>query len=150
MPGRGGAIARGDAAATTAASRSAAPVVAGMPDPEAGATLAVVARFNEAFNGHDVDAIMALMTTDCVFENTLPPPDGERFEGAAAVRSFWVRFFQSTPSACFETEEIFAAGDRCVVRWAFHWDDRGGHVRGVDVMRVRDGRVAEKLSYVKG
>jgi len=90
------------------------------------------------------------MTMDCVFENTLPAPDGERLTGTAAVRAFWERFFAATPNARFEAEEIFASGDRCVVRWIFHWDDRGGHVRGVDVMRVRDGRVAEKLSYVKG
>jgi hypothetical protein len=36
------------------------------------------------------------------------------------------------------------------VRWVFHWDTKGGHVRGVDVMRVRGGKVAEKLAYVKG
>jgi SnoaL-like domain len=47
-------------------------------------------------------------------------------------------------------EEIFAAGARAVVRWVFRWDDTGGHVRGVDVIRVRDGKVAEKLAYVKG
>jgi ketosteroid isomerase-like protein len=121
-----------------------------MIDDLAHATLDVIHRFNEAFNRHDVDAVMALMTADCVFENTLPPPDGERFEGAAAVRRYWERFFAATPAARFEAEEIFASDDRCVVRWVFHWDDRGGHVRGVDVMRVRDGRVAEKLSYVKG
>ena len=120
-------------------------------DDRTQATLAVIRCFNDAVNRHDVDRVMALMTEDCVFENTLPPPDGERFEGIAAVRGFWERFFRSTPTARFETEEIFAAGDRCVVRWVFHWDDStAGHVRGVDVMRVRDGRVAEKLSYVKG
>ena len=121
-----------------------------MADAVTRATLEVIDRFNEAFNRHDVDAVMALMTTDCVFENTLPPPDGERFTGSAAVRGFWERFFAATPGARFEAEEIFAAGDRCVVRWVFRWDDSGGHVRGVDVMRVRDGRVAEKLAYVKG
>jgi ketosteroid isomerase-like protein len=121
-----------------------------MPDAETRATLDVVHRFNEAFNRHEVEGVMALMTGDCVFENTLPAPDGERFEGAAAVRAFWQRFFQATPGARFETEEIFAAGDRAVVRWVFHWDARGGHVRGVDLLRVRDGKVAEKLSYVKG
>ena len=119
-------------------------------DPMAAATAAAVRRFNDAFNRHDVDAVMACMTADCAFENTFPAPDGERFEGAAAVRAFWERFFQSTPAARFETEELFAAGDRCVVRWLFRWDDQGGHVRGVDVMRVRDGKVAEKLAYVKG
>jgi len=121
-----------------------------MTDDLARATLDVVHRFNDAFNRHDVDAVMALITADCVFENTLPPPDGERFVGASAVRAFWERFFAASPYARFEAEEIFASGDRCVVRWVFHWDDRGGHVRGVDVMRVRGGRVAEKLSYVKG
>ena len=29
-------------------------------------------------------------------------------------------------------------------------DGSAGHVRGVDVLRVRDGKVVEKLSYVKG
>jgi hypothetical protein len=44
-------------------------------------------------------------------------------------------------------------GDRAVIRWRFSWletEGRRGHVRGVDVLRLRDGKVAEKLSYVKG
>ena len=48
----------------------------------------------------------------------------------------------------FEAEETFFAGDRVVQRWRYSWD--GGHVRGVDLFKVRDGKVAEKLSYVKG
>jgi ketosteroid isomerase-like protein len=115
-------------------------------------TLATIHRFNEAFNRHDVDAVMGLMTEDCVFDNTRPPPDGERMVGQAAVRAFWVGLFRRSPQARFETEEIFAAGDRCVVRWTYHWVKEGkpGHVRGVDIFRVQDGKVAEKLSYVKG
>lgn len=49
--------------------------------------------FNEAFGRHDVDAVMNLMTDDCVFENTLPPPDGDRYVGQADVRKFWQEFF---------------------------------------------------------
>jgi ketosteroid isomerase-like protein len=115
-------------------------------------TLDVVRQFTEAFNRHDVDAVMALMTQDCVFENTRPAPDGERVEGQHAVRACWERFFARSPHARFEAEEVFAAGDRCVVRWVYHWVREGvpGHVRGVDVFRVCHGRVAEKLSYVKG
>ncbi len=122
-------------------------------DPTTAATLDTVERFNAAFNQHDVDGVMALMTDDVVFENTTPPPDGERYEGQAAVRAFWERFFASSPQAHFETEDIFAGGDRCTVRWRYTWVDqegKPGHVRGVDVFRVRDGKVAEKLSYVKG
>jgi ketosteroid isomerase-like protein len=111
-----------------------------------------VERFNEAFNRHDVDAIMALMTPDCIFENTRPTPDGERIEGQERVRAFWEQFFGRSPQARFTAEETFAAGDRCVVRWRYDWvrDGKSGHVRGVDLFRVRDGKVAEKLSYVKG
>jgi len=131
---------------------------AAMPgDPKADAltksTVTAVNRFNEAFNRHDVDAVMAAMTKDCVFENTWPAPDGERYEGREAVRSFWEKFFRSSPNSVFKAEEIFAGGDRCVVRWRYEWvekDGKPGHVRGVDVVRVRDGKVAEKLSYVKG
>jgi len=115
-------------------------------------TLDAVRCFNDALNRHDVDAVMELMTDDCIFDNTRPPPDGERIVGQAAVRAFWVEFFRRSPQARFETEEILAAGDRCVTRWTYHWvkDGKPGRVRGADIFRVRDGKVAEKLSYVKG
>lgn len=124
-----------------------------IPDPETLATLAVARRFLDTFAGHDVDGVMAAMGEDCVFENTWPPPDGERHVGQVAVRRFWERFFRETPSATFETEEMFAGGARCVVRWLYRWrsaDGSTGHVRGVDLLRIRDGKVVEKLSYVKG
>lgn len=111
-------------------------------------TLDTIERFDTAFNAHDVDGVMALMTDDVLFENTSPFPDGERIVGQAAVRAYWTSFFANSPQAHFKAEEIFAAGDRAVVRWRYTWGD--GHVRGVDIFRVRDGKVAEKLAYVKG
>jgi ketosteroid isomerase-like protein len=116
-------------------------------------TLEALQRFNEAFARHDVDAVMAAMTADCLFENTYPPPDGERYVGQAAVRTFWERFFADSPHATFETEDTFACKDRALVCWRYRWveqDGKHGHIRGVDVFRVQDGKVAEKLSYVKG
>jgi ketosteroid isomerase-like protein len=117
----------------------------------------IVRRFNEALNAADVDGMMRCMTADCVFENTDPPPDGERFEGQAAVRAFWVAFFRSSSHAQIIVEEIFALGTaqegRCVMLWRYKWIDsvgQPGHIRGVDVYRLRDGLISEKLSYVKG
>ncbi|MGN6701274.1 MAG: nuclear transport factor 2 family protein [Thermomicrobiales bacterium] len=122
-------------------------------DTATATTLTTVERFNDALNRHDVDAVMALMTDDCVFENTYPPPDGERFIGQAAVRTFWEGMLRDSPAAHFTTEEIFATGDRCTGRWRYDYtraDGASGHTRGADIVRVRAGKVAEKLSYVKG
>ncbi len=116
-------------------------------------TIEVINQFNDAFNRHDVPAVMALMTEDCIFDNTYPSPDGTRLEGQEAVRHFWEEFFRSSPDAVFQSEEMFAHEDRCTIRWKYEWtnsDGSRGHVRGVDVLRVRNGKVAEKLAYVKG
>ena len=113
----------------------------------------LVVRFNQALNAGDVDEMMRLMTSDCVFENTYPPPDGERFAGQAAVCAFWEEFFRGSSQARLEIEELFTSGDRCVMRWRYQWVDaagQAGHIRGVDLYRFRDGLIAEKLSYVKG
>lgn len=104
-------------------------------------------RFQKAFDAQDVEAIMAAMTPDCVFEDT-SPPDGVRHVGTDAVRAAWTALFTASPDGAFETEEIIEAGDRVVVRWRYGWGD--GHVRGIDVFTVRDGLVVEKLAYVKG
>lgn len=113
----------------------------------------IVQKFNEALNAADVEAMLALTTEDTVFENTSPAPDGERFEGQAQVRAFWQDFFRGSDSARIETEEIVALGERCFMRWSYHWqgtDGEKGHIRGVDIYRLRDNLIAEKLSYVKG
>jgi ketosteroid isomerase-like protein len=115
--------------------------------------LALIVRFNDALNARDVDALMHLMTEDCVFENTYPTPDGTRYAGQAAVRSFWEDFVRGSTEARFEIEDLFGANERVVMRWTYHWIDpqgNAGHIRGVDVYAVRNGLIAEKLSYVKG
>lgn len=116
-------------------------------------SIRLVLEFHNALNRHDVPAMMQMMSADCVFENTFPAPDGERFEGKDAVTRFWEDFVRSSPQARIEIEEIFSLGSRCVLRWRYEWvDETGqpGHVRGVDLFRVEEGLITEKLSYVKG
>jgi ketosteroid isomerase-like protein len=109
--------------------------------------LEIVETFGAAWTDHDLDAALGLLTEDCVLDATGPSPDGTRHVGRAAIREAWDAIF-SDGSSRFEPEETFAAGDRVVQLWRYSWD--GGHVRGVDVFCVRNGKVAEKLSYVKG
>lgn len=120
--------------------------------PPAGSTLDVVTRFSDAVNRHDAAAVAALLTDDTVFENTGPPPDGTRVEGKIAVAAFWEKWLTANADAMFEAEDVVVAGDRCTVRWIYHKrrDGKPWHLRGIDLFTVRDGKVAAKLSYVKG
>jgi ketosteroid isomerase-like protein len=111
--------------------------------------LDLVDRFTAALNSHDLDAVLALVADDIVFESTTPPPDGARYEGRDAVARVWGEMLVTTPQARFSVEEQFSDGsERAVVRWRYDWGD--GHVRGVDIVRVRNGQLAESLAYVKG
>jgi ketosteroid isomerase-like protein len=107
----------------------------------------VVEAFGAAWADHDLNRALAMITDDCIFDATGPPPDGTCSVGLDAIRAVWAPIFHD-PSSRFEVEETIQASDRVVQRWRYIFD--GGHVRGVDLFGVRDGKVAEKLSYVKG
>lgn len=109
--------------------------------------------FNDAFNRHDVAAITRLISDDCVLETAMPAPDGERFEGKAAIAAYWERYVRAAPDARRSIEESFGFGHRCVIRWRCEWTDESGarrRVRGVDIFEEKDGAIREHLSYAKG
>ena len=64
-------------------------------------TTNTVRAFNSAFNSHDIDAVMALMTEDCIFENTSPSPDGSRHE-CAINRGRRPTFFEHADTSVLE------------------------------------------------
>jgi ketosteroid isomerase-like protein len=116
-----------------------------MSDPADAAS--VVAAFGAAWQAHDLDLALSLITDDCLFESTGPAPDGVQHKGRDEIRLAWQPIFDDTKSR-FTVEESVAFGDRVVERWHYSWD--GGHIRGIDLFKVRDGKVSEKLCYVKG
>jgi len=108
----------------------------------------IVLDFNEAFNRHDVSKIAELLRDDCIFETTNPAPDGSSYKGKGAITEYLQGFFHRSPQAHMEIEEIFGMGLHCILRWKYTWGD--GHVRGVDIFKIEEGLISEKLSYVKG
>ena len=110
-------------------------------------TASVVAAFGVAWQAHDLDKALSMITDDCLFEATGPAPDGTQHKGRDEIRLAWKPIFDDTESR-FEVEESLVSGDRVIERWCYSWNS--GHIRGVDLFRVRDGKVAEKLAYVKG
>ena len=115
------------------------------------ATLALITRFEGGFNTRDIDGMMADMTDDCVFEHVAPESVSfGRHEGQEAVRAVWESLDTHFPGYTIDVDDIFAAGDRCACRWTMRWPQEDGSQdtsRGVDIFTVRNGKVAEKLTY---
>ena len=112
----------------------------------------LVLEFTDAFNHQDVAAMMHLISNDCVFENTAPPPDGAVYSGKAQITQYYHDFFHQSPHAHLEIEEIFGLGFRCVMRWRYEWIDAAGkkrHLRGVDIFKIKEAAICEILSYTK-
>jgi ketosteroid isomerase-like protein len=107
----------------------------------------VVDRFGAAWAQHDLETALSMLTDDCLFDATGPSPDGTRFVGRDEIRVAWKPIFDDA-SSTFDVEQTIDLGDHVVGLWRYSWTD--GHVRGVDVFRVRNGLIAEKRSYVKG
>lgn len=119
-------------------------------DRESAQTAEILARFNQVFLSHDPSALQDLVADDCVIENTQPAPDGSRHEGKAACLQLWTGIATNS-DIWFETERIIARGDRGEIRWRLRWGPmHNDSVRGVNLMRVRDGQIVEAAGYVKG
>ncbi len=96
--------------------------------------------------------MMQLLSEVCVFENNVSAPDDAAYMAKAAVVQFWQAFFRESPQAYIEIKEIFGLGFRCIMRWRYEWVGAAGqksHSRGVDIFKLKDGFICEKLSYVK-
>ncbi len=113
-------------------------------------TTEVISRYNDVFQTHDPRALSDLVATDCVIENTNPAPDGSRHVGREACVQHWSRI-ATDASLAFDIEDVSIDGERAIVRWRLRWGEgETSSVRGVNLMRVRDGLIVEALGYVKG
>jgi ketosteroid isomerase-like protein len=120
------------------------------PDPAlSNATAEAVRRFNAAFQHHDVAAIRDLVAPDCIMEAMQPAPDGLRVEGYQANVEFWEAMVADTKGS-FEVEVVIISGDRATIRWRYRFGTGDAEsVRGVTLIHVRDGKIAEALAYAK-
>ena len=105
-------------------------------------------RFADAWNRHDLDALMSMMTDDCVFEASAGPQvDGQRSEGKQAVRAAYAAVFESFRDAHWASARHFIAGNRGVSEWTFTGTQKDGkrvEVTGCDLFTFRDGNRSSK------
>jgi steroid delta-isomerase-like uncharacterized protein len=109
--------------------------------------------FADAFNAHDIKAIMSHMTDDCVFEASAGPDvDGQKFNGQEQVKKAFEDVFATFPDARWNNPRHFITGERGFTEWIFTGTRKDGvkvEVTGCDLFTFKDGKIAVKNSYRK-
>jgi ketosteroid isomerase-like protein len=107
----------------------------------------------DAFNAHDLDAIMSFFTDDCVFDAPRgPAPGGHRFVGKEEVRKGFQARIDGIPDVQWTDDRHFACGDRAVSEWTIRGTQVTGEpieVRGCDLFEIRDGKISRKDAFWK-
>jgi ketosteroid isomerase-like protein len=115
--------------------------------------LAALEAILDAFNRHDLDAIMAFFAEDATLDTPRgSDPWGRRFVGKAAVREGLAARFAGIPDVHYSEDRHFVCGERGVSEWLLTGTTAAGEqiaVRGCDLWEFHDGRVVRKDSYWK-
>lgn len=112
-------------------------------------TREVIDQFNRSFQERDATLLVDIIDAGCVMESVQPAPDGTRYEGYDAAFSSWKALIDDTTSH-FQVEDVHTGDEWAVIRWRYVWGDGSGDsVRGVNVMRVVDGKIVEAAGYSK-
>lgn len=107
----------------------------------------------DAFNRHDIAAVMTHFAEDCVF-TTVGGAEvfGTRIEGRAAIAKAFAAVWTAMPDAEWADHRHFVCGDRAVSEWTFRGTDAEGRrteAQGVDLFTLRDGKLVMKQAFRK-
>ena len=107
----------------------------------------------DAFNAHDLDAIMEFFSDDCSLDMPRgPDPWGQRFVGKAEVRAGLATRFKGLPDVRYSDDRHWISGNMVVSEWLLTGTRTDGvqvKVRGCDHYEFRDGKVVRKDAYWK-
>lgn len=116
-------------------------------------TEAFLQAFTDAWNRHDIEALMGFITDDCVFEAAAGTEAcGTRHVGRETVRAGFAQAWKTFPDAQWVDGRHFVCGDRGVSEWTFVGTKTDGtrvHANGCDLFTFRDGLIAVKNAFRK-
>lgn len=118
------------------------------------AVMELLRRFGKAFNRGDIGGILACVTDDFEWRLASGPdaPDGQIVRGKEAVRQALEERDREIAEIRFSETEVTIAGDRIFGTFRATGRTRDGRAidrRGLDIYRIRDGKIALKDSYWK-
>ena len=118
-----------------------------------GDRISIMKAFLDAFNRHDVDAIMRFFVDDCEFDTPRgPSPYGRRLRGKEDVRDGIQARFSGIPDVSYGDDSHWVSGDRGVSQWTLQGTTSDGQrieVRGCDLFEFEGDKLRSKDSYWK-
>ena len=116
-------------------------------------TVDTMKKVLEAFNRHDLDAIMEYFADDCILDMPRgPDPIGKRYKGKDEVREALAGRFKGIPDVHYGEDVHWVAGERGVSEWTLTGTTVAGvnlKVRGCDLWEFRNGKIIRKDSFWK-
>lgn len=116
-------------------------------------TVETLKQFLEAFNRHDLDAIMGFFAEECSMDLPRGPyPWGTRCVGREQVRAGCASRFAGLPDAHYRDDCHWVSGNMGFSEWTLSGTMPSGErvlVRGTDHLEFRDGKIVRKNSYWK-
>lgn len=107
----------------------------------------------DAFNRHDVEAVMTHFADDCVFYTVGGDAVyGGKVEGAAAIAAAFSAVWGGMKDAHWDHHSHFVQGDRAVSEWTFSGTGADGmrvEAQGADLFTLRDGKIIVKQALRK-
>ena len=116
-------------------------------------TYEVMKGFLEAFNRHDLDAIMGYFAEECVFY--MPrgaKPRGDQYVGKDAVRAGLAKRFEGIPNVHYGEDQHWIGDNFGVSEWTLTGTTVSGQaieVRGVDLLEFAHGKITRKDAFWK-
>ena len=124
-----------------------------MTEPHNTITAETLAEFADAWNRHDIEALMSFMHDDCVFHAVAGPEQlGRTFSGRTEVAEGFKAAWTTIPDAAWLDGDHFVTGDRGVSECTFKGTQADGsriEARMVDVFTFKDGKILIKNAYRK-
>lgn len=116
--------------------------------------LALLDRFAQAWNDHDVQALLSMVTPDCVYDaSTGPHLFGSRYQGHDELRHAFAAVWAAVPDARWEEPRHGVCGDRGWTEWIFRGTRKADGLRvdsqGLDVFEFRGDLIAYKNTFRK-
>lgn len=114
--------------------------------------LKIIENFSTAWVKQDIDALMELMSDDCIYKASVGPEPGTTYSGRDDVRKGFTELTALESGGEQRSGQIWFSGDYAFTEWSYDEIDDSGKVidiQGIDIFHFVNGKIKLKDAYRK-